>query len=266
MRRLRRLVQKRSLRWSEGVCVLEGPDLIAAALDSGVEFEALYVDGGHVDSPEVSALIRRAEAQGVRVFTLAAGVLEKVADATTPQPLLGAVRFPIAELSAIASEGLILVLHDVRDPGNAGTIIRSSDAAGVAAVIFTGQSVDPFNPKTLRATAGSIFHVPIAVATLGETLSHFVAQGARTYATVVHGGVDHRTVDFLKPSVVVIGNEADGLDDAAVAACQGAVSIAMAGRNESLNAGVAAALIVFEALWQRQGADSPLPPSSLTGT
>jgi TrmH family RNA methyltransferase len=197
---------------------------------------------------------------------LAGGVLEKIADATTPQPLLAAVRFQIAQLAAIASEGLILVLHDVRDPGNAGTIIRSSDAAGVTGVIFTGQSVDPFNPKTLRATAGSIFHVPVVVSTLDETLQHFVARGARTFATLVRGGVDHRAVDFSKPSVVVIGNEADGLDDAAVGACQGAVSIAMTGRNESLNAGVAAALIVFEALWQRQGADSPRPPSSLTGT
>ena len=266
MRRLRRLVQKRSLRWSEGVCVLEGPDLVAAALDSAVEFEAIYIDEGHVESPEVAALIGRAQAAGVRVFTLAGGVLEKVADATTPQPLLAAVRFPIAQLSEIPSDGLILVLHDVRDPGNAGTIIRSSDAAGVAAVIFTGQSVDPFNPKTLRATAGSIFHVPIAVGTLEETLEHYVSLGAQTYATVVRGGVDHRTVDFSKPTVVVIGNEADGLDDNAVAACQGALSIAMAGRNESLNAGVAAALIVFEALWQRQGTDSRLPPSSLTET
>lgn len=266
MRRLRRLVQKRSLRWSEGVCVLEGPDLIAAALDTAVEFEALYVDGAHVDGPEVAALVDRAQAAGVRIFALAPGVLEKVADATTPQPLLAAVRFPIAQLSAIPSEGLVLVLHDVRDPGNAGTIIRSSDAAGVAAVIFTGQSVDPFNPKTLRATAGSIFHVPVAVGTLEETIDHFVATGAHTYATLVRGGVDHRTVDFSEPSVVVIGNEADGLDDDAVAACQGAVSISMAGRNESLNAGVAAALIAFEALWQRQGADSPQPPSSLTGT
>jgi len=266
VRRLRRLVQKRSLRWSEGVCVLEGPDLVAAALDSGVEFEALYVDDGHVHSPEIAAVIDRANAVGVRVFTLAEGVLEKVADAKTPQPLLAAVRFPMTHLSALSGEGLILVLHDVRDPGNAGTIIRSSDAAGVAAVIFTGQSVDPFNPKTLRATAGSIFHLPVVVSTLEETLHHFVARGAHTYATLVRGGVDHRTVDFSKPSVVVIGNEADGLDDAAVGACQGAVSIAMAGRNESLNAGVAAALIVFEALWQRHGADSPRPPSSLTGT
>ena len=76
----------------------------------------------------------------------------------------------------------MLVLHDVRDPGNAGTLIRSADAAGASGVVFTGHSVDPFNPKTLRATAGSIFHVPVAVDDLDETLGSFSTRGAATYA------------------------------------------------------------------------------------
>ena len=254
------------MRWSEGICVLEGPDLIGAALGSDVEFEALYVDVSEVDHPEIAPTITRATRAGVRVFGLAQGVLEKAADANTPQPLLGAVRFPITEVTSIAAQGLILVLHNVRDPGNAGTIIRSADAAGVTAVIFTGQSVDPFNAKTLRATAGSIFHLPIAVSSLDETIGHFAASGAQIVATVVRGGLDHRSVDFSKSSVVVIGNEASGLDDDTIARCQVALSIPMAGRNESLNAGVAASLIAFEALWQRQGANSSSPPPSLTGT
>ena len=254
------------MRWSEGICVLEGPDLIGAALGSDVEFEALYVDVSEVDHPEIAPTITRATLAGVRVFGLAQGVLEKVADANTPQPLLGAVRFLITEVTSIAAQGLILVLHNVRDPGNAGTIIRSADAAGVSAVVFTGQSVDPFNPKTLRATAGSIFHLPVAVSTFDEAMQHFVAAGAKTFATVVRGGVDHRRVDFAKAAVVVIGNEADGLDAVTITKCQSSVSIAMAGRNESLNAGVAASLIAFEALWQRQDADGAPPPPSLTGT
>jgi len=266
VRRLRRLVQKRSLRWSEGVCVLEGPDLVESALDSGVEFEALYVDALEVDVASIAATIANAQRAGVRVFALAKGVLEKVADATTPQPLLAAVRFPVSEVTAIVGAGLVLVLHDLRDPGNAGTIIRSADAAGVTAVIFTGQSVDPFNPKTLRATAGSIFHLPVAVSTLDETIEHFVSLGVRTFATVVRGGVSLRSVDLATASLVVVGNEAEGLDDESIAKCQVTLSIPMAGRTESLNAGVAASLIAFEALWQRQGANSSLPPPSLTGT
>ena len=151
MRRLRRLVRKRAERWDEGVCVIEGPDLIEAALDSGVDFEALYVDAASVDDVTVVAVIERARRAGVGVFCLDTGVLENVADAKTPQPLIAAVHFRVVTLSDIDASGLVLVLDNVRDPGNAGTIIRSADAAGAVAVVLTGDSVDPFNPKTLRA-------------------------------------------------------------------------------------------------------------------
>jgi RNA methyltransferase, TrmH family len=251
-------VQKRSLRWSEGVCVLEGPDLVAAALDAGVEFEAIYVDA--TAGASFTPLLERAQRSGVRVFSLASDVLERVADAATPQPVLGAVRLPLSGLDDVSADGLVLVLHDVRDPGNAGTLIRSADAAGAAGVVFTGTSVDPFNAKTLRATAGSVFHLPVAVASLEATLASFKARGATSYATVVRGGIDHRRVDFAKPALVVIGNEAEGLDEASVGLCDERISIAMAGESESLNAGVAGSLIAFEALWQRQ--DTKTAPST----
>jgi RNA methyltransferase, TrmH family len=256
-------VQKRSLRWSEGVCVLEGPDLVLSALGAGIEFEAIYVDAAYVASDEVRSVLDAANVGSVRVFQLASGVLERVADATTPQPVIASVRMPVAGIDSIELDGLVLVLHDVRDPGNAGTLIRSADAAGVSGVIFTGHSVDPFNPKTLRATAGSIFHVPVAVSDLEATLSSFEGRGALTFATVVRGGVDHRSIDFTKPTVVVIGNEAEGLDDATIARCSGALTIEMAGRSESLNAGVAGSLIAFEAMWQRRSTNAPLLPPSL---
>lgn len=236
-----------------------------AALRSAVEFEALYVDAAAVLTGALDELIGRASGAGVRVIGLAAGVLEKIADTRTPQPVLAAVRFRVVDVTALRVEGLVLVLHNIRDPGNAGTIIRSADAAGVSAVVFSGQSVDPFNPKTVRATTGSIFHLPVAVASLESALAHFEAGGATTWATVVRGATDVRDVDFRAPTVVVIGNEADGLDDAAIARCGGAISIAMAGKSESLNAGVAASLVAFAALWQRQGAVDIASRPSLEG-
>jgi len=231
-----------------------------AALDASAEFEAIYVDPTRTSDADLAELERRAMTKGVRVFALAPGVLERVADAATPQPVLGAVRLPLVDVAAIPCRGLLMVLHGVRDPGNAGTLIRSADAAGASGVIFTGHSVDPFNPKTLRASAGSIFHVPVALDALSVTLDSFTSRGAASYATVVRGGVSHRLVDFTKPTVVVIGNEADGLDEAAIALCDGAVTIEMAGVSESLNAGVAGSLIAFEALWQREDT-SPTPPT-----
>jgi len=253
VRRLRRLLHKRALRWSEGVCVIEGPDLVAAALSSGAEFEALFVDGSSLGDTDVSALCDRAQSDGVRVFSLTPGVIDKVADAQTPQPLLATVRLRVNELDDLAGTGLVLVLDNVRDPGNAGTIIRSADAAGAVAVVFTGECVDPFNPKTLRASAGSIFQVPVVVSTLERTVAHFRAVGARSYATVVRGGTPYRRADLSAGCVVVIGNEAAGLDAAARAQCDEELSIEMVGRSESLNAGVAASLIAFEALAQRRG-------------
>jgi TrmH family RNA methyltransferase len=262
VRRLRRLVQKRSLRWSEGVCVLEGPDLVDAALESGAEFEAVYLDAAAGQSPSITRLSKKAEGRGVRVFALAPGVVEKIADAQTPQPVLAAVRFEDLAVETIPKTGLVLVLHDLKDPGNVGTIIRSADAAGVTAVVVTGQSVDPYNPKTLRASAGSIFHLPVVVASLDDTLAYF-SPDTQVLATVVRGGREHREIDFTVASVVVIGNEADGLDAATIARCAETISIPMSGRSESLNAGVAASLIAFEALWQRRDAATAPPPRSL---
>ncbi len=236
------------------MCVLEGVDLIEAALNSsGIEFEALFVDQSSLEDSEVSALCDRADGQGVRVFALANGVIDRVADTQSPQPLLATVRIRVSELQDLVGTGLVLVLDNVRDPGNAGTIIRSADAAGAVGVVLTGECVDPFNPKTLRASAGSIFQVPVAMASLDETLGHFGAMGVRSYATVVRGGTPYRSADLSAGCVVVIGNEATGLDATARSQCDEELTIEMAGLSESLNAGVAASLIAFEALAQRRG-------------
>ena len=236
--------------------------MIDAALEVGQEFEAIYVDE-RASTPAIVDTLRRGELAGVRVFRLGEGVIAKIADAQSPQPVLAAVRLPRHELTSLAAQGLVLVLHDVRDPGNVGTIIRSADAAGTSAVVLTGQSVDPFNPKTLRATAGSIFRVPTVVATLAETVEHFKRLGARVFASVVDGDESFRLVDLNHPSVVLIGNEATGLDGDALAMCDSRITIPMSGRTESLNAGVAASLICFEAHHQHQGATRIPAPRSL---
>lgn len=241
------------MRWRERICVLEGPDLVRAALDRGVEFEAIYVDRASLEHPDAISIVERASRHGVRCFALEAAVMAKVADAQTPQPVMATVRFESPPVSDIALGALTFVLHDLRDPGNVGTIIRSAHAAGASAVVLTGQSVDPFNPKTLRSTAGSVFHTVVSVADFDETLTHFESMGATTWATVVKGGTALLQCDLSGPSVVVIGNEAHGLDSAAIERCSARLSIAMEDSIESLNAGVAASLIAFVARWQARG-------------
>jgi TrmH family RNA methyltransferase len=252
VRRLRRLVQKRSLRWSEGVCVLEGPDLIVAALDAQCEFEGVYVDVAHVADDSLREILARCDVAGVRIFTLAPGVLERIADAQNPQPILAAIRFIPHELSELANGGLLVVLNDVRDPGNAGTVIRTADAAGAAGVIICGQSVDPYNPKTLRASAGSIFHVPVVSSVdFAHVAMWFLQVSGVSFATVVRGGADYRTVNLAGTAMIVVGNEADGLDENTIAQCDQRISIPMDGHNESLNVSIAAAIVLFEAKSQR---------------
>jgi len=252
VRRLRRLTMKRSDRWDEGACVLEGPDLIDAALESGIELEALYMESRALSSTACSASIERASAAGVRVFELPEGTLYKVADTKSPQPVLATACFVVSTLDDVALDGAILVLDNIRDPGNAGTMIRSADAAGVGAVLFTGDCVDPFNPKTLRASAGSVFHLDLVVGLqLADVVAHLRPRGVATYATVVRDGTPFRSADLHAGCAIVIGNESSGLNAEAVALCDGALSIPMAGKSESLNAGIAASLILFEAMHQR---------------
>ena len=248
------------------MCVIEGPDLVEAALAAHAHFEALYVDVDALARPVVAALVAGASDEGVRVLALAGATFERVADAATPQGVMASVHLPVVEVASVASDGLVIVAHDLRDPGNAGTIIRSAEAAGARGVVFTGQSVDPCNPKALRASAGAIFQIPVAVGELDAVLEHFAGQGALTWATVLDSERDVRDVDLSGANVVVIGSEAEGLDAAAIGACAGTFRIAMAGASESLNAGVAASLVAFRAMWQREDAKGAAPRPSLGGS
>ena len=149
---------------------------------------------------------------------------------------------------------LIVVTVDVRDPGNAGTVLRTADAAGVSSVIFSGDSVDPYNPKTVRASAGSLFHVPFAVQADPLTLATSLATaGYRTLATMVREGDDYTALDWSVPTALFLGNESAGLRAEVVEAMGGSVVVPMEGRAESLNVGMACAVICFEALRQRRG-------------
>jgi len=244
--------------------VLEGPDLVVAAIQAGANLEAVYFDP-KATAPDsaCAASLSAAGTAGVRLIELAPGVLTKVAEAVTPQPVLAVCPFPDTDLLAIPRDGFVLVLADIRDPGNLGTAIRAADAAAAAGVVVCGQSADVFNPKTLRATAGSVFHLPVAIArTLEDVTTSLGATGRRFYGAVVRGGEDAWATPISDNAAVVIGSEAAGLSSAQLTLLDGTITITMDGRAESLNAGVAAALLCFESLRQRHmaaGTASPPP-------
>lgn len=231
--------------------MIDGPVLLAEALASRIDvWEVLVEAGAAADVVDV------AMAAGVPVRSVAAGVLAKAVDTTTPNAVAAVARRPEVDLDhALQAAGrgpLTLVLVDVADPGNAGTLLRAAEAAGAAAVLFCGTSVDPCNPKCVRASAGALFHLPVASG--GDAVAVLEGLGGRDVrrvATVVRGGTPYHQVDLTGSVAVVLGSEAHGLPEELDRLIDTACTIPMAGRSESLNVAMAGSVLCFESLRQR---------------
>jgi TrmH family RNA methyltransferase len=246
VRRLQRLLGRWRYRASERAFVLEGPKLLAEAVAAGAPLEAVYVSAGAaLDLDGVDVPVR----------VLQDGVLEGIADAVTPQPVLAVCRSLDVPLADVLSSTFVVVCVELQDPGNAGTILRSAEAAGAGAVILTAGSVDPFNPKAVRASAGSLFHVPVVRGgDAVEVLGQLGATGLRRLGTVARHGESLDEADLTGPIALVLGNEAHGLPAEVDACLEGHLSIPMAGRSESLNVAMATAVLCFEVARQRRSA------------
>lgn len=235
--------------------VAEGPKIIAAALDAGAEIEAVYAAPDVDETAMAQAVLERARDLGIATFVFAPGVIEKAADTRTPQPLIATVRTIPRGLDATFDADTVLVLVDVRDPGNLGAILRVADATGIGAVISCAGSVDWQSPKAVRASAGSCFSLRIADgAEAGPALSALRAHGFRTIATAAQGGLPHDEIDYGRKVAFVLGNEASGLSEQLAALVDEVVTIPMAGSTESLNVATAAAVICYERVRNRKAA------------
>lgn len=198
-----------------------------------------------------------------------------MAGTVTPQPVLAIVETPQFELAELGSAQpqLTVVCVDVRDPGNAGTVVRSAWAAGADGVVFCDGAVDPWNPKAVRSSAGAVLHIPIvSTGPAAAALQEVGGWGVRRLGAVRVGGADYATMDLTAPSALVFGNEAAGLPvELLDSDIDGWVSIPMPGGAESLNVGMAAAVLCFEATRQRRFgppteiASAPVVPGPVTG-
>jgi TrmH family RNA methyltransferase len=261
---LRRLSGRRRSRTDDGLFLVEGPVVVAEALTVGVAFVDVFVDADVLAaSPPgstVATVVERARGAGVTVRPVAPGVLGTVTDTVTPQGVVGVAERRTTTIDRLVGDGVVLVLAGVADPGNAGTLVRTAEAAGALGVVFCGGSVDPFAPKVVRSAAGSVLRLPIVEAASGApTIAALVALrsgGRRLVATQARGGADPEGVDLVAPTALVVGSEAHGLSPEVAALVDVAVTIPMAGPIESLNAAVAGAVVLFESARQRRHRDA----------
>jgi TrmH family RNA methyltransferase len=241
--------------------VIEGPVPVGEALAAGAVLDEVFVDSDAWTAAEPDSALRdaveAAAAAGTPVWSLPPGVLAKVADTVTPQGLVAVAPRRPADLAALAADahrsGPILVLVDLADPGNAGTLVRAAEAAGAAGVVFAGTSTDPFGPKAVRAAAGSVLRLPVAEAPdTVAALDLLRSAGRRLVATVATGGAAPEALDLLGPVAVLVGSEAHGLADDVVALVDDRLTIPLDPGVESLNAAVAGAVVLFEVARQRR--------------
>jgi TrmH family RNA methyltransferase len=247
IQRLRALFSQRKERAARGEFAVEGVRLLEEALHSGWQLRlALYTADL---SPRGLEVVARCREMGVEVEEADPRVLKSVVDTENPQGLVGI--FAQRLLAPPEHPDFLLVADGLRDPGNLGTLLRTAAAAGAQAVWLTPGSVDPFSPKVLRAGMGAQFRLPVEE--LGwEDLARILKPAFRVFAADADSGMDCWELDLRGPVALVVGAEAEGAGPQMRSLADGFVRIPMPGRTESLNAAVAAGVLLFEVVRQRR--------------
>ena len=251
---------KRPARLETGLFLLEGPQAVAEALTFRPQLLVeLYATPTALE--RYTEISQAAVDAGVDIEFVSEDVLNVMSDTVTPQGFIAvAHQFPTSMKDIFAAKPrLIAILEEVRDPGNLGTIIRAADSAGADAVILTGRTVDLYNPKVVRSTTGSLFHLPIAVgAELPAVIQRAKAAGLRVLAADVKGEslLDARASGSLaQPTAWLFGNEAHGLADDQLPLADAAITVPIYGHAESMNLATAASVCLYESAFAQRSAE-----------
>ena len=260
VKRAAALARKKDRRLS-GRFLVEGPQAVRELLVHRPELvETVYATTG--TEPWQYEIDRLASDQGVALERATEEVLAAMAETVTPQGVIAVARIDEAPLGeALVGARLVAILHEVRDPGNAGTVLRAADAAGADAVVFAGESIDPWHPKVVRSTTGSLFHLPVAVApSLAAAVDAARAAGLAVLAADVHGAeLQPADPGLAGPVAWVFGNEAHGLRDEERALADRALRLPIYGRAESLNLATAASVCLYTTAFAQRGPATTRP-------
>lgn len=249
-----RSLERRKEREREGAAALEGIRLVEEALGSGAALSLFLHSPRLMASGRGMRLLEDLRSRGVREVEVTDQIMDQVADTRTPQGILAVVRMKnwTPEEALRGPAPIVVMAEGMQDPGNVGTIIRSAEALGASGVFLAGESVDPYNPKVLRSTMGSIFRLPV-VSGIGVTRAVAAAResGLRLIVADPDGHKLPWDLDLSGSVMLAIGNEGAGVSPGLIASADETVRIPMPGRAESLNAAVAASLLLYEAAKQR---------------
>ncbi len=244
------LMKKPKLREEKGVFLVEGIKMVREALSLRVQ-EVYIVDSFYQElmSKEPSFL------KEVPVEVVSEQVMKAMTDTVSPQGILALVSMPVYSFEEVvgSKESCLILLENIRDPGNLGTILRTAEGAGVNGVILSKECVDIYNPKVVRSTMGSIFRVPfLYTESLYQTITEIKKRGIRLYAAHLKATVNYEEMDYTKGCGFLIGNEANGLTEETAKMADDYVIIPMLGKVESLNAAMATSILAFEVARQRR--------------
>jgi len=230
---------------------IEGPNLLEEALRAGLHIDCIFVAQGSEHLQDVLRLPPETE-----ILLMPRELLDSALATETPQPIAALVEPPDWTWAHLLggqrnAAPLILILDGLQDPGNLGTILRSAEAFGADGVIALPGTVSAWNPKTVRASAGSVFRLPLLAVSAQECFARLLEAGVKIWATTMRGAQPADLVDLAGPVALLIGNEGNGVSDHLAAKASGRLTIPCPGPVESLNAAVAASVLLYEASRQR---------------
>jgi TrmH family RNA methyltransferase len=247
VKQIKALQGRAKARREAGAFVVEGIRLAEEALAARWQAQLCLYDPAL--SERGLALVEELRETGVDVLEAAPHVIAAASDTQTPQGIL--LVLDLVPLPLPESPDFVLVLDQLRDPGNAGTLLRTAAAAGVNAVLFSAGSVDAFSPKVLRSGMGAHFRLPVHTMPAGEIITFCQGSNLRILLAEANKGARYHTADLKAPFALVVGNEAHGPGAEFHSTADGYLHIPMPGKSESLNAAVAASVLLFEAVRQR---------------
>jgi TrmH family RNA methyltransferase len=236
-------------RKTQGRFLVEGIRLCEEVVNSDWEIDSVLFTSSFQDLPAGKKLLQKFERRNVEIIPVKTEIVKKLSDTVTPQGIISVVKIRGFSLDQLWSgdSNIILALDAIRDPGNVGALIRTADAFGIDGVILSSDSVELYNPKVVRSTMGSIFHLPILdEVDLEETIPNLKKRNFKIYGTDVKEGKDSDKVDYSEKICLLIGSEAEGLNNNLLKLSDEIIRIPIVGRAESLNASVAGGILLYE--------------------